>query len=176
MFENIHYKQKRIIILVIFLLLFVATYKKVFKQTFNTVNYYYKLKNQKVDSVSLKNNITNLKLKISEYDRILGNNVKIDLLQQDILSYASAEADSNKINIISLDKQHVFSANGINVYSNFLEIEGQYNAILKTIYSFENKFNKSKINSINLYVKKDYKRKKNKLYAKLLFQNFKKTQ
>lgn len=176
MFENIKYKEKRFIIIVIFMLLFFATYKKVYKHTFSIAKNYYSLKNKKLDSVQLKNNIFKLKQELENINRIIGTSTNDNLIQQNILLFASEISDSIKINIVSLGKQHLYKTNGINVYSNFLKIEGSYNSVLKTIYSFEDKFNNSKVNSIRLFTKKDNITKKNKLYAKLLFQNFKKIQ
>ncbi len=174
MFDKINFKEKRILIILVLVLLFFATYKKLYKPTFRTVNTYLKLKNKKLDSTQLKNNIVVLKQELDNINRVLGNSVDDNLIQQKILNFASKQSDSLKVNIMSLGKQHIYKTNDIAIYSNFLEIEGSYNNILKTIYAFEKQFQNSKINSINLYTKKDNRTRKNKLYAKVLFQNFKK--
>ena len=174
MFEQIKYKEKRLIILIIFVLLFFATYKKLYKHTFNTINTYKTLKSKRLDSVQLKNNIVLIKQELEDINRVMGNNEDDDLIQQNILSFASKITDSLKIKIVSLSKQHKYKINNVNIYSNFLVIEGRYNNLLKTIYGFEKEFKSSKINSVNLYTKKNYITRKNKLYAKILFQNFKK--
>lgn len=176
MFENIKYKNKRIIILIVFLLLFFATYKKLYKHTFNTVKTYTNLKSKRLDSVQLKTNIVLLKQELESINRVIGNSPNNDLIQQNILNFSSKAADSLKFNIVSLSKQHLFKINDVKIYSNFLEIEGKYNNLLKTIHTFEKDFPDSKINSVNLFTKKNQRTRKNKLYAKILFQNFKKVQ
>lgn len=176
MFDKINYKEKRVIIVFILMLLFFATYKKLYKNTFNTVNTYNQLKNKKLDSVQLKNDIVILKKDLNNINIILGNNIDDNLIQQNILNFASEQSKTLNTNIVSLGKQHVYKTNDVRIYSNFLELEGSYNTILKTIYTFEKEFQKSKINSVHFYIKKNYTAKKQKLYAKILFQNFKKEQ
>ncbi len=174
MFDKINYKEKRILIILILVLLFFATYKKLYKNTFKTVKTYKQLKNKNLDSVQLKSNIVILKKDLKDINSILGNSTNDNLIQQHILNFATKQEDSLKVNIVSLGKQHLYKTNDIRIYSNFLELEGSYNTILKTIYTFENNFLNSKINSVHFYTKKNYTSKKQKLYAKILFQNFKK--
>ncbi len=173
--KEIDYKVKRNLIIVVFFILFVTLYKKSIKNTFSNINNYSNLKRIKNDSVTIKKNIILLKKEIKNLDRVVSNNKDYNLVQQNILDYAVNLSDSINIKIISLNNEHIYESNSIIIFSNFLEIEGNYNSILKTIYQFENNFSISKINSIELFTKKlNSSNKKTKLYAKILFQNFKK--
>lgn len=169
---NIENKTQKIIILLLFFLLFIITYQKYFSHTIMIVKEYYKPDTKVLDSLKIENKIITLQEDINRIDGIIGKETEnFDIVKQKILSFTSRKY--NEINITSLEKMNTAVNEDFHINTNVLIVEGRYNSILEFVYGVEKEFAFSKLTSVKLFKKKSYKSKKNKLYAKLIFQNYK---
>jgi len=169
--ENFIKNNKQFLLLVILVLSFYLSISKVILPTYRMYRDYNKLKNISTD-VSLNTKIKLLSKKISILKKIIRLNKDDGYFQQEILAFASHQVNELNINIISIKQENEFEINNIKIVSNFLIVQGNYFSLEKLLYIFEKKFNYSKLTNVKFYIKKDYNSQKNKLYAKLLFQNF----
>lgn len=169
MFENYTYKKKFAALILVFCMLSVAAYKRSFV---NLIEVYTENVNLEELSGSIKNktnNIDELRVRVTQYDKFLGNqNVSNDIIQQEIVAFLI----SNKgISINELKATHVFENENYRILTNQLDIVGDANDLLKLIYGFETKFNFSRVISTNFYTKKKNNINE-ELHLKIIFQNY----
>ncbi|MCK8482226.1 hypothetical protein [Psychroserpens algicola] len=173
MSKSFTYKQKFFGIVLGFIILLLASYKKTYKHVFEA-KAQISLVNDKLQNVDNSyNEIFILKNEISSLDNIIGGHSKNpEQVQQMILDFVSnSEYD---VDISSIDDTHLFSDNEFRIYTNTIEIEGTYFDLMTLFYDIEKEFNMSKIVSAKLFSIKNYRTNSKRLYLKLIFQNYEK--
>ncbi|PKP11183.1 MAG: hypothetical protein CVU08_12780 [Bacteroidetes bacterium HGW-Bacteroidetes-3] len=173
MLKNATYKQKFLAVVVGFLLLLFASYKKTFKDTIavkkelNNIEYkLLNIKNSFSDIYNLKNDITTI-------DNIIGGyTVNPDQVQQMILDFITKRKFN--LNIVSIADVHLFSDEEFLIYSNQIEIEGSYETLVNLLYEIEKNFKYSRVISTQFYSKQNFRTNTKQLYLKILFQNYEK--
>lgn len=173
MFKTVPYKRKFIIVVIGFVILLLAAYKKNFKNIFEIRNQINHL-DQKLNTVDGSyNQIFFLKNEIAQLNDLIGGQTKApELVQQLILDFITNTG--LKINIHDIKDPHVFSDNEFTVYTNVLDIEGDYNTLLQLLYTIEKDFAASKVVSTEFYTEKNYRYNTKKLFLKLILQNYEK--
>jgi hypothetical protein len=173
MFENLTYKQKFMALIAILVLLGVAAYKRSFKLTFDAYNEYHELSNQLSEINSSSNSIEALDNEINYLDNLLGkDDMESVLVQQEILNFVTNK--SKAVAIFDLAEVHEASDNEFIINTNQLTIEGDFENLLEIVYDFEKEFLYSRVVSTSFFKKKDFKTRRIKLYAKIIFQNYEK--
>jgi hypothetical protein len=126
-----------------------------------------------VNTDNSQNLLSNLKYDISNLDNLIGGQTKnAQLVQQDILDFISKT--SYKADIVSIEDMHVYEGEEFNIYTNQIEIEGTYEALIKLLYKIETDFKNSRVISTSFYSKKNYKTKKKHLFLKITLRNYEK--
>ena len=82
---------------------------------------------------------------------------------------------SKKIEVVRLEEIHEAADNDFVIYTNQLTIEGSMEQLLDVVYAFEKEFTYSRVINVSFFKKKDYATKRLKLYSKIIFQNYEKT-
>ncbi|WP_156133061.1 hypothetical protein [Lacinutrix sp. Hel_I_90] len=98
--------------------------------------------------------------------------VEPELVQQEILNFVTNTSD--KVSVVTIEEVHNASDNGFVIYSNQLTLEGSFEDLLTTVYRFEREFSFSRLVNVSFFKKKDYKTRQQKLYSKIIFQNYEK--
>ncbi len=173
MFENFSYKQKLIGLGAILVLLFLTANKRSFKTTLNAYGQMQevasRLRYMQVASYDSKQ----LQNQISFYDNLIGKqNIEADIVQQSILDFAT---NFEKARIDNLSETHISSAEGFEVITNQLILEGDFATLTEVVYEFEKKFEMASLVSVNYIKEKNYNKRKNKLKVQLIFQNYEKS-
>lgn len=173
MANSFTYKQKFFGVLIGFLVLVLAIYKKTYKHVF-AAKQQLELVNEKLQSVdNSSNEIYALKNDVILLDNIIGGQTEEpELVQQMILDFISNS--DYKINISSIEDTHIYGDDEFNIYTNIIETEGVYSDLMHLLYKIENEFELSKIVSSELYSVKNYRNNSKRLYLKLIFQNYEK--
>lgn len=172
---NFTYRKKKQLLIVLLVLLVFLSYKRIIKNSFRQIVNYNSKTSDNFEEEDINTAIHSLKQKIKKLDDVLGEeDFDQNFIQQDILEFLSVKANNNKIDIVKVDAPHFFYENDYLMVSNTFTIKGNYNALAKTVKEIESEFKKSKLNSVSYYKKKNYSRKKEELYVRLFFQNFKK--
>ena len=173
MFKNITYKKKFLFIIVGFVILLMAAYKKNFKSIFEIRSQLSNI-NKKLNTVDGSyQQIYFLKNEIAQLNDLIGGQTKDpELVQELILDFVT---NSNfDINIHDIEDTHVFSDDEFTIYTNVLQIEGDYNTLLKLLHTIEKDFTASKVVSSEFYTEKNYRTSSKKLFLKLILQNYEK--
>ena len=169
MFQNYTYKKKFAALILVFCMLSVAAYKRSFV---NLIEVYTENVNLEELSGSIKNktnNIDELRIRVTQYDKFLGNqNVSNDVIQQEIIAFSTSHKG---ISIHELETTHVFEKENYRILTNQLDVIGNANELLKLTYDFETKFSFSRVISMNFYVKKK-NNSSEELHLKIIFQNY----
>ena len=167
------YKQKFFGIILGFLILLLASYKKTYKHIFEAKSQL-NLIDEKLKTVDNSyNEVFILKNEISVLDSAIGGQTKTpENVQQMILDFISKS--KHKVDISSINDTHLLLDNEFKIYTNSLELEGSYFDLLHLFYDIETDFKQSKIVSSKLYTIKNYRNNSKRLYLKLIFQNYEK--
>ncbi|WP_298892440.1 hypothetical protein [uncultured Psychroserpens sp.] len=173
MAKSFTYKQKFFGIVLGFVILSLATYKKTYKHVFEAKAQLSLVDDKLKDVDNSNNEVIFLKNEINSLDNIIGGQSKTpEQVQQMILDFVS---NSNyDVDISSIEDTHLYSDNEFKIYTNTIEIEGSYFDLMKLFYDIEREFNMSKIISSKLFSIKNYRTNSKRLYLKLIFQNYEK--
>lgn len=169
MFNNLTHKKKFIAVVGVFLLLALACYKKTFKHTIAAKKELVNIEKKLANTESINSQLLGLKNDIKILDNIIGGHTSNpEKVQRELLHFIS-DLD---INITTIEDVHVYKDDKFIIYTNQVELEGSYKALINALYLIEKQFKNSTIASVNLYSKKNYKTNKNSLFLKLILQNY----
>jgi hypothetical protein len=147
-----------------------TAYKKSFNTLFEVIKENGVLSKKANDIDKKANNTSDLKQEIAYLDRIIGKvGITKDMVQQGIVSFASKQ--NYQVSINDLKPIHVYTDENYNVITNQLDVTGGCNELMQLGYDFENKFNFSRIVSMNFYTTKN-NNLPNVLHLKMIFQNY----
>jgi hypothetical protein len=76
--------------------------------------------------------------------------------------------------LVELEEVHISNNDYFNSYTNRLIFSGSFNDLLGATYSYEKDFNFSRVVSLKIYVEKESRTGKKKLFEQLIFQNYEK--
>ncbi|WP_299883436.1 hypothetical protein [uncultured Lacinutrix sp.] len=169
MFNNLTYKQKFIAALALFLLLVMASYKKTFKHVIEAKKELANVESKLLNSENIHSELYAIKNDIRVLDNIIGGHTdNPEDVQRKLLNFI-ANID---INIVEIGDVHEFQDDKYLIYTNQIELEGSYNDLINALYTIEKDFKDSRVASVKIYSKKDYRTNTNKLYLKLILQNY----
>lgn len=170
---NISYRNRKIIIILLLILLVILGYKRVVKSAYGQLLLY--VNSIPANTSSISDSLAVSLAKVKQLDGVLGQNSMENVqLQQKLLEFLSKKnVESQEVLVTSIKPLHVYSEKGYEITSFFCTISGSYNNILEVVYLIEKEFTYSKLGSLKLYSKYDYKTKRKVLYAELVFQNIK---
>jgi hypothetical protein len=173
MFNNFTYKQKFFGVIIGFLILFLALYKKTFSKVIES--------RQKLSFIEEKSellnesnyNIFNTKNEIKNLDDIIGgDNTNPQDVQQKILNFITKKELNN--NLVSIEDVHLNSNNEFLIYTNQIMLDSNYESLIKILYDIEKQFIDSRVISAKLFSKKNTRTNKTKIYLKIILQNYEK--
>lgn len=173
MFDKYTFKQKNRFLLVIFILLAFASYKRSFVLSIIALD---EIDRQEASLANINNaeiNLINLNQTISDLDKTIGNsNLKPDKIQQEILRTIAELSNEHNIRLESIEETHIYKNVDFSVFSNEVILEGRFNDLTQSIYDLELNFEHAKLINVAFYKKKELSTNKQKLYAKILFQHY----
>ncbi|WP_452223483.1 hypothetical protein [Lacinutrix chionoecetis] len=174
MFNNISYKKKFFALIMIGVVLSISAYKRSFSLTIDS---YKESKSliERLDYINVSSNsVSILDKEIQFLNNLIGeDNIEPELVQQEILNFVTNSSPS--VSVINIEEVHSAIDNDFNIYSNQLTLEGAFEDLLETVYSFEKEFVYSRLVNVSFFKKKDFKTRKEKLYSKIIFQNYEKS-
>ncbi|WP_040254163.1 hypothetical protein [Psychroserpens mesophilus] len=167
------YKQKFFGVVIGFVILLLASYKKTYKHVFEAKSQL-SLVNEKLQNGDNSfNEVFILKNEIKSLDNIIGGQTKTPSeVQEMILDFISKYG--KVINISSIQDTHIINDSEFRVYTNVIEIEGSYFDLVPMLYKIEQEFIVSKVVSAKFFSIKNYRTNSKRLYLELIFQNYEK--
>jgi hypothetical protein len=172
-FNNLTYKKKFLAVILGFIILLLAAYKKTIRQTLAAKQELSLVQEQLANTNQSHNVLFSLQDQVKGLDNIIGgNNLKPELVQPSILNFITKKGQD--VNVVSIEDVHTFLDTEFKIYSNQITVEGSYNKLIELLYTIEKEYKASRIVSTNLYSKKNYQTKTTKLYLKIILQNYEK--
>ncbi|MEW4923122.1 hypothetical protein [Algibacter sp. 2305UL17-15] len=148
-----------------------ASYKKTYKHTLTAKKELRLVKEKLANNESSQNELYYLKNDIGNLEKTIGGQTKNpERVQQELLDFISI--NEFNVNIVSIADVHLFSDNDFLIYSNQIELEGNYKDLIETLYEIEKKFKNSRVVNTQMYSKKNYRTKTKTLYLKIILQNY----
>lgn len=173
MFNNYSFKIKLKALLVLFVMLSIAAYRRSYSSLIDSFQENKALSEKVLLMKSKTTNLDKLRYEISSLDKVIGKEgVSREKVQQEIVGFITAQGRSIQIN--DLKTIHEFVEENYNIYTYQLDLLGNYNELAFLAYSFEKKFENSKIVSLKFYVDKK-NNKSEVLHLKMIFQNYENT-
>ncbi|WP_179008669.1 hypothetical protein [Winogradskyella forsetii] len=173
MFDNISYKKKFFILILVGVLLSISAYKRSFSLTIDSYKESKSL-NERLNYInSASNDVSALDKEIKFLNNLIGEeSIEPELVQQEILNFVTN--NHNRVSVDNIEEVHNAKDNDFIIYSNQLTLEGSFRDLLEVIYNFEKKFTYSRLVNVTFFIKKDFKTRTEKLYSKIIFQNYEK--
>jgi hypothetical protein len=170
MFNQYPYKLKFKFLIVLFLMLSIAAYRRSFSSLIDAVKENHVL-NNKVELLKNKaKNINQINSEIASLDKMIGKEgVAKEKVQQGIVSFLLD--NSSGVSINDMQTIHEFHDSNFNIYTYQLDLIGNFNQLIKVAYTFEKKFEFSKITNTRFYIDKK-NNKSDILHLKIIFQNY----
>ncbi len=173
MFNNLSYKKKFAAVLLGFVLVLMACYKKTFKHMFESKNLLTQVEEKLSNTDNSYYSLNTLRGEIAGLDNLIGGQTKHpENVQHDIMNFVSNL--SFNIDIVSVKDVHMYQSSEFLIYSNQIEIQGAYKDLVNTLYKIETEFKNSRVMSTQLYSKKNYRTNKKHLFLKIILQNYEK--
>jgi len=172
MFDQVSYKYKFYVLLIVALLLGIASYKRSFRYTLSAKKENRILSEKQGFVKANLGDIDQLASRSNYLDKLIGKDrVPSEVIQQRILEFIPS---FKNVKVSKLAETHYAIDGGFKVNSYEVVLSGSYNSIADIIYQFEKNFSLAKIVAMEYYKKKNYKTKKEQLFVKLIFQNYEK--
>lgn len=148
-----------------------ASYKKTFKHTLLAKEELNRVEENLSNNESLLINLSYLKDEINHLNKIIGGQTNNpQLVQQSLLDFVSQKEAA--IDIVSIEDVHLFSDNDFLIYSNQIQLEGNYTDLIHTLYEIEKNFKDSRVANAHFFSKKNYRTNSKKLFLKIILQNY----
>jgi len=148
------------------------SYKLAFAKTWKTYKEYKNLTEQIVLAEQLPKQQQLLSLKKQHYDSIMHHlDIGNSAIHNKLLHVITTQAKEHKVAIMNFNEPHYHTQDEVQIYTFAFDIQGSFTNTLQLIYALEQKGNFGEIVHLNFYKKRDYKRKKNNLIAKVYLQH-----
>ena len=170
MSENYSYKIKLKALIAIFIMLSIAAYRRSLSTLIDTIKEHQKLKN-KVELMSKNTkNVDQLNAEITNLDKMIGKEgVTKEEIQQGIVDFIIKNNNGTTIN--DMKTTHECTDGSYKIHTYQVDLVGNCNQLMSTVYEFEQKFQLGKIVSTKYYTEKK-EEKINMLHLMIIFQNY----
>lgn len=167
------YKQLNLFMLLASIFIILLAYRFNISPTLNLRTECITMQSQleKLENASIR--LQQLKTEYRRLNKVSGNsNRSNDEIRQEILTYANKYAQGSAVS--SFKEVHSFSANNMTVITHFLEMQGNFNDLVRIAWYFEKDFKDARLSAFKIFSLEDSRTKKLTLYGTYYFQNFKK--
>ncbi len=155
-------------------LLLIACYKLAIRNTLDIKAQYDLLLSKKELLKNTPRQRSILAQKENYYDSILK---QMDLgdtsIQNNLLRVLNQESEKNKLKVMDFNQPHIFQVENNKMYTYTFDLQGEYNGILKTIYSLEQKGNFGEVVHLDFEKKRNYRTNTYYLGAKVFIRQVK---
>lgn len=165
-------RRKNIVLVIGFFVLLFICHRLAFSKTFETRS---QIKSLETSSVGLEE-ISNLSLNLGQRakyaDSVLSaNNLKNTSVQNNLLSFLNAQGQTTSVVVSEFQEPHNYLQDDSKVVSYSFKLVGEYDDLLRVIYSLEQDYNFGEITHISFEKKRDYRRRIEYLEAIMVIEN-----
>lgn len=171
MFTSISHKKKCIYAGILAVLLLFALYKKNFSEIFLLQNEIEKKEELKAAYANPPLRLIQLQREAALLDQSIGGTeVRPENIQKKLVQFVSDK--KYEVDMVGIEKIHRAETEGFAIYTNQITIAGNYQDLIRFLYSLEKNFTGSKLVNVHFFTKKNYSTHSKKLYLTLTFQNY----
>lgn len=171
LFEKYTYRQKKIAVLAIFLLLCVVSYKRTFSVTLDLLNLRKELTEKKYDAENSGETLKHKQHELFKINNLIGEeNVPNERVQHGFLTFV--DSSNTPLNVVEVEEVYRFDHPDFVINTNEIVLTGDYRSMVEFLYDFEKNFLLARLVSVKIYIKKNREKKINELFLKVLVQNF----
>ncbi len=170
-FEKYTYRQKKVALLIIIVLLGAAAYKRAFSVTLDQLALNDELQQKENEAQNSVQTLKNKILQLNQVNKVIGKeNVPNEIVQHSFLSFVKNQ-DVNLI-VNSIDEPHQYQHPDFIINTNKVTLKGNYLSTTSFIHQFETKFNLGRLVSLRCFKQKNRSTRKEELLTTMFFQNF----
>jgi len=170
-FEKYSYRQKKVALLVVIVLLGAAAYKRAFSVTFDQLALNEELLTEKEKAQNSVQTLKTKTLQLNQVNKVIGKeNVPNEIVQHSFLSFVEHQSVDLKVN--SIDEPHQYKHPDFIINTNKVTLKGGYLATTAFVHEFETNFNLGRLVSLRVFKHKNRSTRKKELLTTLYFQNF----
>ncbi|MEE9363942.1 MAG: hypothetical protein V3U92_15180 [Cellulophaga sp.] len=173
MFENLSYKKKFIVLMLLLVVLSLTAYKRSFRITIEAYKTLEMSREKLAEVNNSQHRIRGLKRDVEYLDNIIGKETaSADVVQQEILNMFT-EVNSDVV-LVKLEEIHKAENEYFKIYTNRLVLSGSFKELLDANYYYERKFEFSRVVSLGFYIERERRTRRKKLFQQIIFQNYEK--
>lgn len=166
-------KTKIMTLLVGFFLALILCYQLAISKTVALKKEYNSLEQQELLFKSTPKQVSLLKQKEKYYDALLSKyQLNGSSVQNNLLKTINVFADSTNLKVVSFLEPHIINKNDLKISTYQFTLEGDFNAILKLIYTLEQKTKFGEITNLHFKKKTNFRTRKHYLQASVLLKSF----
>ena len=166
-------KNKNIVLIGVFIILVVLSYKYAISNTLQLKQEYKTLKQDAIAFNNMPLQLSSLKKKENYLDSLL-NKYQLDegSIQNSMLKTINTYAESKSLKVIDFIEPHSLVQNDITVKTYQFTLEGDYNSIISLIHQMEQNTKYGEIINLNFQKKKNYRTGRYFLQLQVLLKSF----
>lgn len=169
MFEKYTFKKKFQALLLVFVMLSVAAYKRSFRSCLEVYSAYRSEAEKAASANDNRVQVASISADLALMDQLIGKNSdEKERIQQEIVRFIT---QSGRAGIFDLQPIHQFTDAKYRIYTFQVDVTGNYEDLLRLAYDFEKQFVFSKLVGTNFYTLKKNNNQE-VLHLKMTFQNY----
>lgn len=171
LFQKYTYRQKKLALVVIFVLLAAAAYKRSFSITIQQLGLNSELLIKRAEAETSVDRLKTKQNELKLINQLVGQeNVPNERVQQKFLSFFDAK--TNNLSVERMEEVYTFDHPDYTINTNLITVKGDYLNTIKFLYDLEKQFSFARLVSANLQLKTNRVLQKNELHTTILLQNF----
>lgn len=171
LFEKYTYAQKNLALLIVGVLLFAVSYKRSFSKTLELFNYSDELDMKIREGEASQARIRLVQKELFDLNHLLGKeHITVELVQQKFLGFF--DKYSKGLSVKQIDEVYSFDHPDFKINTLKIELEGNYNSVLRFIHKAEKDFSEARIIYVSNHLEKNILTQKNFLITTLLLQHY----
>ena len=171
MIENLSYKRKFFLLLVVGIIFLVLVFKLNISKTIALGRQWKTLEHQLVQISDIRGKEQQLKSKLERLNNLLGSAVSPGDLRERVLSSVVNQAPGKNIDLYEIPKVYTYTDGDMKIYTNKIVLKGSFKSLLEYIYILETKVKLSRIRSVNFIRTKQRGTKYESMYVEIYLQN-----
>jgi hypothetical protein len=166
-------KTKNILLVIGFLVALIIAYQFSISKTIAAKQKITLLEKENIGFKDLAGMMSGIKKKEKYLDSVLKeNNLQGASIQSSLLEILNRKSSGSTFIISGFNEPHYYEDIDLNITSYEFVLQGDFIAIEKAIYGFENQYNFGKISHLAFEKKRDFRKRKDYLECKVILENY----
>ncbi|MBI9034076.1 MAG: hypothetical protein JEZ03_06375 [Bacteroidales bacterium] len=166
------YKIKFYGLILLLVVLSWIIFKLSISKTVDVYNQIQQIEQRVAQATTNKNSAQGIEQELAHYEGLLLNDTaNINVRHHTLLEFTSDFCEQNNLMLISMHQPEIIAADDVKYIRNQLSLQGSFKDLLQYIHTLEKQKGISNIISVDFQLKKDMRKKNEKLYATIVLQD-----